>query len=225
MTNYLELDALEPNITIIDNSIVSYYGELPKKGVFVSFCTKPEKRTRVALYQMGLEIALNGYDAIYIPASLASYSFEKGVRDGNGRLFQVLPYSLKNNKPSYSSKALLSGGGIISCFDNEGFSIENLNRAKEIAVMLAKAVIIAEDKKTYRRPFSYVNIALDSGKDIALLYDALPSPFARNLLKEGCPLVHSFSDFLLNPRFVSFSQNKGIYGIEGEFFDIIKIDE
>lgn len=211
------------NHHIVEGVDIHYHGNIPKKGIFVSFLSKIKSGNEKHLYSTALEIALNGYDGVYIPGSRSSSIFEKGIEDGGGRLFQVLPFSFEKASRKSMSKALVSGGGVFTIFQ-DSFSLDNLDKAKTIAALLSRAIIVAEDNERYRHPFNYIDAALSSGVELAVLKYALISPFARDLVIEGAPLIDSFSSFLSDPKYIAYERDVGFYGIEGVCFDIIKIN-
>ena len=60
--------------------------------------------------------------------------------------------------------------------------------------------------------------------NMACMESALNGRGIRNLVREGCPIVKSFSDFLRDPRYISFPSSKGKYGIMGERFGIMDME-
>ena len=208
----------------IDGFTISYYGQLPEKGIFVSFSSKSSSYGNRCLYSTALEIAFNGYDGVYIPGSSSASIFEKGILDAGGKLFPVLPYSLESASRGILSKAMVSNGGVFSPFA-DSFSIDKIDKAKTIASIISNVSIVAEENIRYRKTFNYIDTALSYGKDVAILKSSLLSPFARTLAREGAPVIDSFSSFLQFPKYIVFYQEHGMYGIDDGSFDIMYIDE
>lgn len=203
---------------------LSISGNLPQKGVFISCRANPYISTCRDLYLCALEATLNGYGVIYIPSSFGADCIEQGVIDGKGKLFSVYPHSIDSRRRKNLSKALISGGGEIAPFHDEKFSIDSLNMAKCIGAYLSTYILAGEDSYLYHYTIPYIDYALDSGKDIAILRSALISPSMRRLAKEGCPIVSSFSTLLQSPDAIGFKSQNGRYSILSENFDIIYID-
>lgn len=209
---------------IVEGLSLSYYGKIPEKGIFVSFSSHTSNLGARLIYATALEIAMNGYDGIYIPGSHTATIFEKGILHGGGSLFPVLPFSLRSASRRLLSNAMVSNGGIFSMF-SDPFSIDNLDKAKTIASLLSRATIVAEEDARYRMMFNYIGAALSHGSELAILKSALISPFARSLARDGAPVVDSFSAFLQYPRYIAYPNAQGVYGVDDMCFDIISLDE
>lgn len=208
----------------IEGINLRYIGRLPEeKSVFFSFSRNGGKEDRIYSYASSFEAILNGYNCIYIPQTCASEGIEKAFSDSKkGSLFAFVPYGLKIVNKSIISNALITNGGVISIVeDNSLFSIEALNGTKYAASVLSSAIILAEKKCNYEPLF--ISDMLSIGKDVAIMKSSLSGKGMRKLIYSGLPLINSFSDFLLSPKYFLYLDKYGKYGIDGVHFSIIDV--
>ena len=86
--------------------------------------------------------------------------------------------------------------------------------------MLSNATIVCS---SHSFPFFLEN-ALNSGKDIAILKSALFSKKIREVAREGACVIDSFSSFLSDAVYLTYPKEKGEYKIQNREFDIMRLD-
>ncbi|MGN1189511.1 MAG: hypothetical protein ACI4SL_03850, partial [Candidatus Ornithospirochaeta sp.] len=121
------------------------------------------------------------------------------------------------------SRCLVTGGGVISTVeDDDLFSIEALSSSRSLAESLSRATIMGSENLG-SVPIS-LSLSLNEGKEVAILESALNGKGMRNLAREGALIIRTFSDFLSSPRYITYPDKKGKYGIMGERFGILNLD-
>lgn len=204
---------------------IRYIGALPgEKTVFLSGGKSMGRDGIVSMYRSSLEAAANEWSVSYIPGLKYSEAVERGLYERDkGSLFAFVPMGIKCASLSLISRCLVTGGGVISTVSDDSiFSLEALSSCRSLAHSLSRATIIGNENLSYI-PYSILS-ALDEGRDVGVLESALNGRGIRNLVREGCPIVKSFSDFLRDPRYISFPSSKGKYGIMGEKFGIMDME-
>ena len=204
---------------------IRYIGGIPSPNtVFLSGGKNMDRKGIIAMYRSSLEAVSNGWNVSYIPGLLYSEAVERGVyaRD-KGELYAFIPMVIKCASLSLISRCLVTGGGVISTVkDDDLFSFEALTSSRSLAQSLSKATVIGNENLD-SIPYSIIS-ALDEGREVGVLENVLNGKGMRNLVREGAPIIRSFSDFLSSPRYISYPDKKGKYGIMGERFGLLDID-
>lgn len=204
---------------------IHYFGSLPKRrSVFISASNNNSPINRASLYASAFEAALLGFDVIYMPYLGRSEPIENGVLDGEGRFHLVLPKGLHAISWRKISKAIIYGGSVLSGSLDREFSIAEVKRAKSIASLISDAVVVGESVKDASFG-SYLSDALDRGKDVAILKSSLSGAYLKSLVKDGCPAISLFSDFVINPHSFLYPCGKSRYSQDGFCFDIMRVGE
>ena len=204
---------------------IRYIGALPDENtVFLSGGKSMGREGIVAMYRSSLEAAANEWSVSYITGLQYSEAVERGLYERDkGALFAFVPMGIKCASLSLISRCLVTGGGVISTVNDDSvFSLEALSSCRSLAHSLSRATIIGNENLS-SIPYSIMS-ALDEGRDVGVLESALNGKGVRNLVREGAPIVRSFSDFLYTPRYISFPYSKGKYGIMGERFGLLDIE-
>ncbi len=199
-------------------------GSLPGEDtVFFHYSAGGGEREAESVYISAVEALLSGYDIAYIPQLYLSSAVEKALEDTpRGSLFSFLPKGIATVSSSTLSRALVTGGGVLSIVESEAFySFEALLGVTYLASTLSKAALMCHFRG--RRIPSFVDSALSEGKSIAVLRSALKSRPMRDLVRDGAECVDSFSSFLASPRYMAYPSEKGSYGIESARWDIMRI--
>lgn len=194
----------------------TYYGALPDKGIFILSNGKMDRNIEKTLYITSLEVALNGYDVVYISGNKSAKYIESGALDGGGRLFSIVAFGFENLYASIKRRILLSGGGIIIP--------DIIAQSNALAIELSLALLVANEGYYALSQSPSISYALDSNKDVALLKSSLCNIGASELISDGCAVVDTFSDFLISPRAIGYESANGKYGKDGFGFDIIYTD-
>lgn len=204
---------------------IRYIGELPDdKTIFLSGGKTMGREGVISMYRSSLEAALEGWNVSYIPGLKYSEAVERGVYDTvKGALFAFIPMGIKCASHSLISRCLVTGGGVISTVeDDDLFSIEALSSSRSLAESLSRATIMGSENLG-SVPIS-LSLSLNEGKEVAILESALNGKGMRNLAREGALIIRTFSDFLSSPRYITYPDKKGKYGIMGERFGILDLD-
>ena len=204
---------------------IRYIGSLPEKDtVFLSGGKGMGKEGIVSMYRSSLEAAANNWNVSYLPGLEYSEAVEKGIFEKDrGALYAFIPMGLNCASLGLISRCLITGGGVISpVADDSLFSLSALSASRSLAQSLSRATILGGENLSYI-PFSVVS-ALDEGREVAVLESALNGKGMRNLIRDGALIVQSFSGFLSDPRYISFPDKKGKYGILGENFGLLEME-
>ena len=204
---------------------IRHVGKLPTEDtIFLSGGKNMGKNGMVSMYRSSIEAAANGWNVAYIPGLSYSEAVERGVYEREkGALFAYIPMGLKCASKALISRCLVTGGGVISTVsDDSPFSLEALSSSRSLAQSLSRATIMGgENLSTI--PVSLVT-ALSEGKEVAVLESAMNGKGMRNLIRDGAPIIRTFSDFLSFPRYISYPDKRGRYGIMGERFSLMDMD-
>ena len=116
-------------------------------------------------------------------------------------------------------------GGMLSVIrgaeDGEG-RIRDEGLARSIALSLSSSAIMAAGGK--RLPGTHPLItAIDMGLDAAVLRSSLTEEAMRNIVREGCPAVGSYSSFVEYPQAIAYPSENGYYGFHGSRFGIMRM--
>ena len=65
--------------------------------------------------------------------------------------------------------------------------------------------------------------AIDMGLDAAVLRSSLTEEAMRNIVREGCPAVGSYSSFVEYPQAIAYPSENGYYGFHGSRFGIMRM--
>lgn len=209
---------------VFEDSTYYYIGNLPsEKTIFFSGSYRCSKELLRSIEKSIVEAIWNDYDIAYVPGSPMATIIEEVLRYvGMGKLFCFLPRGLHVVSRGLLSKVLLTNGGVLSpCVHDSLFSKDNLKKAKTMAAAMSIGTILAEENNW--GIYTSAQNALDRGRSIAILRPCLKGKNAREIAKEGCPIIDVFSEFLANPRFISYGNEGGSYGILGERFDIMDL--
>lgn len=209
---------------VINNKIFRYIGDwIEEKSIYLLFSQNPQKEERKEIYITALEIFLNGYSLCYIPGSNGAKIIEKAMYEvDSARLYGFLPLDLAFIKESSLMPIVVSGGGLVTLAEErESFSIELLEKTQCAAASITKATLIT-------RPYNYlssslISSVLDNGKALSITPSSLSGRDMRELVREGAPLVSSFSFFLENPKYYIYPQKDGEYSIDGENYRKIRV--
>lgn len=191
--------------------------------VFFHYSAGGGEKEAESVYISAVEALLSGYDIAYIPQLYLSLAVEKAAEDTpSGSLFSFLPKGIATVARSTLSRALVTGGGVLSIVENEAFySFEALLGVTYLASSLSRAALMCHFRG-HRIP-SFVDSALGEGKSIAVLKSALKSRPMRDLVREGAESVDTFSSFLSSPRYTAYPSEKGSYGTGTARWDIMRI--
>ena len=94
--------------------------------------------------------------------------------------------------------------------------------ARSIALSLSSSAIMAAGGR--RLPGTHPLItAIDMGLDTAVLRSSLTEEAMRNIVREGCPAVGSYSSFVEYPQAIAYPSENGYYGFHGSRFGIMRM--
>lgn len=205
---------------------IRYVGTFPiERTIFLSGGKNMSKDGIINIFRSSLEAAYNGWNVSYIPGLSYSEAVERGVYlCDKGSLSAYLPRGIKSASKALISRCLVTGGGVVSTVDdNESFSIEALSSARSLAQSMAEATLVAGEGLSMI-PLSLTS-ALDDGRSVAVMESAMNGKGMRNLIRDGAPIIRTFSDFLSSPRYISYADKKGKYGIMGERFSLMDMEK
>ncbi len=216
------------SFTTPDNQRVSYLGNLftSRKRVFISTPHKASKAIIEKCYVSAFEAALSGYNVIFIPFSPSSDAIEKGILDGKGSISYIFPCGFERVRRKYLHNLVITSGvGISIEAGDVNVSYKSVLRAKAAAAYFSDVVMAADENIKSYSDAEYLKLALDMGRDVAIMKSALSSPILQDYAKSGAPVIDSFSDFLISPKHYLYRRDDGIYGYDKRKFGILSLDE
>ena len=206
---------------IIDSIPVFYRGVLPKDKCVLLVSFLSSERVLCDMYVSALEAASSEIDIVSIGDRGGMLSVIRGAEDGEGRMHMVISEGMRSYEKNYGwklRKILLTGGSVISPLlwgRDEGL-------ARSIALSLSSSAIMAAGGK--RLPGTHPLIsAIDMGLDTAVLRSSLTEEAMRNIVREGCPAVGSYSSFVEYPQAIAYPSENGYYGFHGSRFGIMRM--
>ncbi len=214
--------------TTPDNQRISYIGNLfsTHKRVFISAPYNASKSIIEKCYASAFEAALSGYNVIFIPFSPSSDAIEKGIVDGRGSISYIFPCGFDKVRKKYLHNLIITSGvGISVEEDGENVSYKSVIRAKSVAAYFSDVIIAADENMKSSNEAEYLKLALDMGRDVAILKSALSSALLQDYAKSGAPIIDSFSDFLIEPKHYLYRRDDGIYSYDKRKFGILTLDE
>lgn len=214
--------------TTPDNERISYLGNLftTRKRVFISTPYKASKAIIEKCYVSAFEASLSGYNVLFIPFSPSSDAIEKGIVDGKGAISYIFPCGFNSVRRKYLHNLVITSGvGISVENDDENVSYKSVMRAKSVAAYFSDVVICADENIKINKDAEHIKAALDMGRDVAVLKSALSSSILQDYAKSGAPVIDSFSDLLISPKYYLYRRDDGVYSYDKRKFDILSFDE
>ena len=192
-----------------------FCGTLPRRPSVLITSDAPfhSFQERRDLYVSALEASLSGFDVVTVARRGGMLSVMRGCTDSCGRLHLVSVSTMREMKTRFrrqTETAVGSGGSVIA--PEDGGETE----AAEAAVSLCCAVITTGRGRI-------MTLALDRGREVALLRSSLSSQAGRDAAAEGCPVIDTFSSFLALPSVYAYPSEHGQYGFGPERFDIMRL--
>ncbi len=208
---------------MVNGREIFYFGRIPSSRCIFIASAYRSRIVSKSLYVSAFEAVMNGYDVLFMPFSENADAIESGVMDAGGHLNYILPSGFSRTGRIILHKAMVTAGSAITAEEDGTIACrESANRARSLGSALSDCVIVADDR-IRRNGIGYIDEALDMGKDIAILKDALASGILREYAKAGAPVIGSFSDLLSLPRCILYPESDGRYGFRGDKFDMIKL--
>ena len=193
----------------IYNDSLYVIGSEPKEGEKIIYIhqthkTKPELIPEI--WRFSLEAFASGYSILVNKFGSVLSAVLDAAMLLDSKVFVMVTTSLEDMKLGpWEHKVMLLRGGYLSPreLDEENWKA-NVMKARLSSVELSSAVLILDN--------DYQDIArdaLDLGKDIAVLRSTMENPQIRMLVKEGAPVLDSFSTWMEFPKAISFPMDKG----------------
>ena len=200
---------------------VFYREILPEsEGVLIVSSVHSEAVIR-DIYVSALEAASSGMDVISIGDRGGMLSAIKGAEDGGGRMHMVISEGMRSYELNHGWKLrriLLTGGSVIAPL----LWGRDEAAARAIALFLSSHMITAASGRYLRRNDAILQ-ALDDGIDVFILRSSLTEEAMREIVREGCPVVDSYSSSQELPKVIAYPSEKGCYGFHGARFGIMRL--